>query len=139
MSPNAFDISRRQARASGDLLDSLKAKRQAALDADRERAQRLIKLKPGIYFDPTTREILRKVGSQYVFLRHDRRRLKRADKLTPAQAETGKLRLIQGGLFWDPEEQVVYQFRSGNYILYSRDRRKGAGKSPTGKERRKGH
>ncbi len=139
MSPDAFGIRRRQASASGDLLDELKARRDAVKEAERERIQRLIKLKPGIFFDPVTREILRKVGSQYVFLRHDRRRLKRADKLSPAQAETGKLRLIQGGLFWDPEGMRVYQFRAGNYVLYSRDRRKGAGKSPTGKERRKGH
>lgn len=137
MTPNAFEIRRRQARAGEDLLDELKARRQLAIDAERERVQRLIKLKPGIFFDPVTREILRKVGSQYVFLRHDRRRLKRPDKLSPVQAETGKLRLIQGGLFWDPEGQRVYQFRAGNYVLYSRDRRKGAGKNPTGAERRK--
>lgn len=130
-----FSIRRKLSREGDDLLQDLKARRQATLAAERERESRLVRLKVGVYFDPVTREILRKVGSQYVFIRHDRRRTTR---LTPAQAETGKMRLIQGGLFWDPETNAVYQFRSGHYVLYSRDRRKSTvSKSPTGKERRK--
>ena len=130
-----FSIRRKLSREGDDLLQDLKARRQATLAAERERESRLVRLKVGVYFDPTTREILRKVGSQYVFIRHDRRRTTR---LTPAQAETGKMRLIQGVLFWDPETNGVYQFRSGHYVLYSRDRRKSTvSKSPTGKERRK--
>jgi hypothetical protein len=88
----------------------------------------------GYYFDPVTREILRKVGSQFVFVRHDRRRTSREGGST----ETVKLKPIQGGLFWDAAAMAVYQFRTGHYVLYSRDRRKvPVGKSPTGKERRK--
>jgi hypothetical protein len=129
-----FNIRRRLDSEGEELLQRLKARRQAALEAERERQKRLIRLKVGIYFDPVTREVLRKVGSQYVFIRHDRRRTQR---LTPAQAETGKMRLIQGGLFWDPENNAIYQFRNGHYVLYSRDRRKAPqGKSPTGVERR---
>lgn len=132
-----FSIRRKQEDDSEELVDRLKAKRQETLEAERERQKRLIRLKVGIFFDPVTREILRKVGSQYVFIRHDRRR---TNRLTPAQAETGKMRLIQGGLFWDPESNAIYQFRSGNYVLYSRDRRKvpaSEAKPPVGKERRK--
>lgn len=129
-----FSIRRKLDSEGEELLDRLKARRQATLDAERAREKRLIRLKVGIYFDPVTREVLRKVGSQYVFIRHDRRR----GRLTREQAETGKMRLIQGGLFWDPEHNAVYQFRSGHYVLYSRDRRKNkAGQSPTGAERRK--
>jgi len=124
-----FSVRRRLDGEAEDLFNELKDRRDAAIDAERERAKRLVRLKVGYYFDPVTREILRRVGSQYVFVRHDRRR---TGRLTPAQAETGRMRLIQGGLF------SVYQFRSGHYVLYSRDRRKvPPGKSPTGKERRK--
>jgi hypothetical protein len=130
-----FSVRRRLDSEGEDLFNELKDRRDAAIEAERERAKRLVRLKVGYYFDPVTREILRRVGSQYVFVRHDRRR---TGRLTPAQAETGRMRLVQGGLFWDPAADAVYQFRSGHYVLYSRDRRKvPVGRSPTGKERRK--
>lgn len=132
-----FSIRRKFDAQGQALVDRLKARREADLEKERERQKRLIRLKVGIFFDPVTREILRKVGSQFVFIRHDRRRTSR---LTRAEAETGKMRLIQGGLFWDPETNGIYQFRSGHYVLYSRDRRKvpaSEAKSPLGKERRK--
>jgi hypothetical protein len=115
-------------------VDELKERRAEAAEMERQRSKRLVPLKLGYYFDPLTREVLRRVGSHYVFVRHDRRNTKR---LSPDEAETGRMTLIQGGLFWDPTAKAVYQFRSGRYLLYSRDRRKlAAGKSPTGKERR---
>lgn len=129
-----FSIRRKSDKAGDDLLNDLKTRRTDAAEAARERLARLVRLKVGYYFDPQTREILRRVGSQYVFVRHDRRRIQR---MSPAQAETGRMRLIQGGLFWDPENAAVYQFRAGAYVLYSRDRRKKAGPLPTGNERRK--
>jgi hypothetical protein len=130
-----FSVRRKLDGESDELLDALQARREAVIDEERARAKRLVRLKVGYYFDPLTREILRRVGSQYVFVRHDRRRIQR---MSPAVAETGRMRLIQGGLFWDPTENAVYQFRSGNYVLYSRDRRKGGtGKNPAGNERRK--
>jgi hypothetical protein len=133
--PDQFSVRRRLEEEGEELLDELKSRRQDAIDLERERVRRLVRLKVGYYFDPVTREILRKVGSQYVFMRHDRRRTQR---LSRAEAETGKMRLIQGGLFWDPESGGVYQFRGGQYVLYSRDRRKSSeGRSPTGNERRK--
>jgi hypothetical protein len=128
-----FSIRRNLDAESGDLADDLKAKRQAVLDAERERIKRLVRLKVGYYFDPQTREILRKVGSQFVFVRHDRRRTTRDG----GPAETVKLKPIQGGLFWDAAAMAIYQFRTGHYVLYSRDRRKVPGKSPVGKDRRK--
>lgn len=129
-----FSVRRNLDSRGQELVDQLKARRQATLEAERERLKRLVRLKVGVYFDPVTREILRRVGSQYVFVRHDRRR----GKLTRAEAEKSQLRLIAGGLFWDPAHNAIYQFRSGNYVLYSKDRRKTAvGSSPTGKERRK--
>jgi hypothetical protein len=118
-----------------DSLADLKARRQSNLEAERERVKRLVRLKVGLFFDPVAREILRKVGSQYIFVRHDKRR---TNRLTPDEAEQGQLTLIQGGLFWDSAINAVYQFRSGNYVLYSKDRRKAPGQSPVGEERRKG-
>jgi hypothetical protein len=59
-------------------------------------------------------------------------------------AESGNLRLIAGGLFWDPAGNAIYKHSSGGYVLYSRDRRKAEkdrrkkkAPSPTGTERRK--
>jgi len=129
-----FSIRRNQDAASGELTDRLKTKRQDDAEKERERIKRLVRLKVGYYFDPVTREILRKAGSQYVFVRHDRRRTSRDG----GGSDTVKLKPIQGGLFWDPAAMAVYQFRTGHYVLYSKDRRKVAGKSPVGKERRKG-
>lgn len=128
-----FSIRRKLDAEGEDLSDRLKARRDAALELERERAKRLIRLKVGVFFDPVTREVLRKVGSQYVFLRHDRRSTTRSG----ARGVTVTLKPIQGGLLWDPKENKIYQFRNGHYVLYSKDRRKGySGKSPTGKERR---
>lgn len=128
-----FSIQRRLDSAGEELTERMKARRAAAIELERERAKRLVRLKVGVFFDPVTREVLRKVGSQYVFLRHDRRSTTRAG----SRGVTVTLKPIQGGLLWDPKENKIYQFRNGHYVLYSRDRRKGySGKSPTGKERR---
>lgn len=126
-----FSIRKRLDREGEELTERLKARRQATLEAERERVKRLVRLGTSLYFDPVTREILRKVGSQYIFIRHDKRRGKRED----GAAVT--LKPIAGGLFFDPKETKVYQFRNGHYVLYSKDRRKAAAKSPTGVERRK--
>ena len=129
-----FDIRRKMDAEGEDLSERLRARREATLEEERLRVKRLIRLKTGIYFDPVAREILRKVGSQYVFIRHDKRR---SDKRTGARNEAVTLKPIQVGLFFDPKEVKVYQFRAGHYVLYSKDRRKAPGKSPVGVERRK--
>jgi hypothetical protein len=131
--PDSFSIRRKFDGGAGDLAAELKAKRQASIEEDRERAKRLIALKVGYYFDPVTREVLRKVGSKYVFVRHDRRRTNRSGNDT----QVVRLKPIQGGLYWDPVAVAIYQFRDGQYVLYSKDRRKAPGQSPTGKDRRK--
>lgn len=126
-----FSIRKRLDDEGEELTERLKARRAATLEAERERIKRLVRLGTSLFFDPVTREILRKVGSQYVFLRHDKRSAKRGD----GQAVT--LKPIAGGLFFDAKETKVYQFRNGHYVLYSKDRRKSTvSKSPTGKERR---
>ena len=135
MPDDVFSIRRRKDREGDDLVEELKARRQATLEEHRERAKRLISLTAGVYFDPITREILRKVGSQFIYLRHDRRRTKRGQV---SMRDNVALKAVKGGLYWDPKEQAVYQFRGGNYVLHSKNRRKLKGKSPTGAERRKG-
>lgn len=130
-----FSIRKRLDSQGEELTERMKARREETLEADRVRVKRLVRMKVGVFFDPVTREVLRKVGSQYVFLRHDRRRTTRSG----ASAGTVTLKPIQGGLFWDTKELKVYQFRNGHYVLHSKDRRKGfSGKSPVGAERRKG-
>jgi hypothetical protein len=131
--PDQFSIRRQLDEEGEDLTERLKARREETLEAERLRVKRLVRLKVGVFFDPLTREVLRKVGSQYVFIRHDLRRSTR----TGARSEAVTLKPIQGGLYWDPKELKVYQFRAGHYVLYSRDRRKATAKVPAGKDRRK--
>ncbi|HTB34342.1 MAG TPA: hypothetical protein VK842_05730 [bacterium] len=131
--PDPFSIRRNFDGDAGDLAEQLKARRRETIEADRERAKRLVRLKVGYYFDPVTREVLRKVGSQYVFVRHDRRRTNRSGDDT----QVVRLKPIQGGLYWDAVALAIYQFRGGQYVLYSKDRRKAFGPIPTGKDRRK--
>jgi len=129
-----FSIRKQLDSAGEGTTARVQARREATLEKERERIKRLVRLTAGVYFDPLTREVLRKVGSQYIFLRHDRRRTTR----TGARGEAVTLKPIQGGLLWDPKENKVYQFRNGHYVLYSKDRRKGtSGRNPTGPERRK--
>ena len=104
------------------------------------RIKKFVKLKPGLYYDPVDRVIMRKAGSQYLFLRSDRRN---APRLGKEAAEEAQFRLIAGGLFWDPAKNAVYKKTGAHYVLYSRDRRatpkdrrKKPGPSPTGTERR---
>ncbi|HXC65289.1 MAG TPA: hypothetical protein VNZ67_13085 [bacterium] len=128
-----FSIRRQFDGEADDLAERLKARRRETLEADRQRAKRLVRLKVGYYFDPVTREVLRKVGSQFVFVRHDRRRTNRSGN----DKKTVRLKPIQGGLYWDAAAVAIYQFRNGQYVLYSKDRRKGYAPLPMGKDRRK--
>jgi hypothetical protein len=131
--PDPFSIRRQFDDDEDDVAEALKEKlRRFAPDMDRQRIKRLVPLKVGYFFDPVTREILRKVGSKYVFVRHDRRRTARSGKDT----QTVRLKPIQGGLYWDAVAVAIYQFRDGHYVLYSKERRKVPGSSPTGKDRR---
>lgn len=95
-----------------------------------ERIKKFVKLKPGLYFDPVDRVIMRRSGTQYFYLRGDRRRKSRLDKKT---AEAGSFRLVAGGLFWDPSGNAIYKKIASGYILYSRDRRK----APSDRRRKK--
>jgi hypothetical protein len=50
------------------------------------------------------------------------------------------LKPMAQGLFWDAENKAVYKKIKENFVLYSKDRRKGGSGSPTGNERRQhGH
>lgn len=128
-----FDIQRRLDNAGDEAEDMARSGLEAARDAQKLEIARLIKLGVGYYFDPVTKAILKKVGSQYEFLRHDRRK---KDRKSQAEAEALQFRMVIGGLFWDEKSKRLYRKSSGHYVLYSPDRRKMGGKSPTGRERR---
>jgi hypothetical protein len=128
-----FDVQRSLENAGEEMAELAREGLESAREAQKLEIARLIKLSPGYYFDPVTKAILRKTGSQYQFLRHDRRR---RDRKSQAQAEAAQFRLVTGGLFWDAVSKRLYRKASGHYVLYSPDRRKQGGKSPTGKERR---
>ena len=133
-----FDIQRKLDSAGDESISRARRGLEAARDAQRLEVARLVKLTVGYYFDPVTKAILKKVGSQYEFLRHDRRK---KDRKSVAEAEKLQFRMVTGGLFWDEKSRKIYRKSGSHFVLYSPDRRKAkpAGKSPTGKERRGGH
>lgn len=128
-----FDIQRRLQNAGDEAVDRARQRLEAARDAQKLEVARLVKLTAGYFFDPVTKAILKKNGSRYDFLRHDRRR---KDRKTQAEAERLQFRMVTGGMFWDEKSKKLYRKSAGHYVLYSPDRRKAGGKSPTGKERR---
>ena len=98
-----------------------------------------IKLTGSYYFDPLKKHILKKQGGGFVFVLHDRRRQHRPvakDRRARFEAMPIQLKPIMQGLFWDAENKDVYKKIGGNFVLYSKDRRKTRGSSPVGHERR---
>jgi hypothetical protein len=99
-----------------------------------------IKLTGNFYFDPVKKHILKKQGGQFSFVLHDRRRSQRPvtkDRRAKFEAMPIHLKPIARGLFWDPESKNVYRKIGNNFVLYSKDRRKGRGPNPSAEERRK--
>jgi len=101
-----------------------------------------IKLSGSFYFDPLKRHILKKQGNGFVFVMHDRRRAHRPvvkDRRAKFEAMPIHLKPITQGLFWDAENKDVYKKIGGNFVLFSKDRRKTHGQGPGGAERRAHH
>ncbi len=91
------------------------------------------------YFDPHSRHILRKMGGRWVFIRHDRRSGQKPvgrDRRSRMEQLPVELKPISMGLYWDEKHKMVYKKVRDNFVLYSKDRRRKPGSSPTGKERR---
>ncbi len=98
-----------------------------------------MKLSGNFYFDPVKKHILRKQGATFTFVRHDRRFDQRPvgkDRRARFDAMPIHLKPIAQGLFWDAEGKNVYKKIGGNFVLYSKDRRKVPGSNPAGTERR---
>ncbi|HUO57087.1 MAG TPA: hypothetical protein VMV05_02820 [bacterium] len=73
---------------------------------------------------------------------HDRRRGHKPvsnDRRSRREALPIHLKPIARGLYWDAEGKDVYRKVGDNFVLFSKDRRKERGASPTGTERRQGH
>ena len=103
--------------------------------------EQYIKLTGNFYFDPVKKHIMKKAGSVYSFVLHDRRRSNRPvtkDRRAKFEAMPVHLKPIAQGLFWDPESKEVYRKINNNYVLYSKDRRAGRAPKPSDKERRGG-
>jgi hypothetical protein len=131
-----FDIQRQMDNAGEEATTRARYELEAARDSQRLEVARLVKLTVGYYFDPVTKAILKKVGSQYEFVRHDRRK---KDRKTQSEAERLHFQLVAGGLFWDEKAKKIYRKSGAHYLLYSPDRRKKASGKLPGPERRKGH
>ncbi len=100
---------------------------------------RYLKLTGNYYFDPIRKEILKKQGTAFTLVLHDRRRFNQPvgkDRRSRFESLPIHLKPMSQGLFWDEENQNVYRNIRGNFVLYSRDRRKVLSGSPTGQNRR---
>ena len=101
-----------------------------------------IKLSGTFFFDPIKKAILKKQGGGFAFVMHDRRRNHRPvtkDRRAKFEAMPIHLKPIAQGLFWDAENKDVYKKINGNFVLFSKDRRKTKGQAPGGAERRAHH
>ena len=129
-----FDFQRRLDGAADRVASAARRELDDEREAERARIKRLVKLSVGYYFDPLEKVVLRKSGSRYIFVRHDRRA--GGARKTQAHAELRQFHLITGGLFWDDKAKKLYRKSGQHYVLYSPDRRKMGGANPVGQERR---
>lgn len=100
---------------------------------------RYLKLTGNYYFDPIRKEILKKQGDQFVLVLHDRRRFNQPvvkDRRSRYESLPIHMKPTAKGLFWDEENKNVYRKIKGNFVLYSKDRRKALSSNPIGLNRR---
>ena len=136
-----FDIQRKMDNAGEEPVNEARQRLDDEREDERARKARLVRLTSGYYYDPVEKALLRKEGSQFGFVRHDRRH-EREMKATQAEAEARGFRMVAGGLFWDEKLKKLYRKSGRNFVLYTGDRRKAKAtdrrkKRPGGKERRK--
>ena len=129
-----FDIQRRLDTAAERVASGARRHLDDEREAERARIKRLVRLGVGYYFDPLDKVVLRKSGSRYIFVRHDRRG--GTARKSQAHAELRQFHLITGGLFWDDKAKKLYRKTGQHYVLYSPDRRKMESASHAGQERR---
>ena len=101
-----------------------------------------LKLTGNYFFDPIKKHIMKKTGAIFSFVMHDRRRGHKPvsnDRRSRREALPIHLKPIARGLYWDAEGKDVYRKVGDNFVLFSKDRRKAHGASPTGAERRQSH
>jgi hypothetical protein len=85
-------------------------------------------LKGHLYYDNQEKVIVQNMGNRYVFVRHDRRGTgkavdgvkRREDDRTPK----GYL-LVSASLYFDTVTHQLYKKIGPNFVLYTKDRRKG--------------
>ena len=92
--------------------------------------ERYIHLKGKIYYDTKDKVIVQSMGNRFVFLRHDRR--SKSAPVAEGKREEDKLAKgfiqVQGTLYFDKNTRQLYRKLGGKMVLYTKDRRKSAGK-----------
>ncbi len=86
-----------------------------------------LKLSGSFYFDPIKKQILKKQGGSFSLVLNDRRRSQKPvtqDRRARFEAMPIHLTPIAQNLFWDSNSKDVYKKIGGNFVLYSKDRRK---------------
>lgn len=98
-----------------------------------------IKLQGNFYFDPVQKTILKKQGTKYIFVLHDRRRVNLPvvkDRRAKFEEMPVHLKPIANNLFWNADTKQVFKKIGNNFVLYSKDRRQGRAPKTHDKERR---
>ena len=114
-----------------ELVDEARGRLDDARALNSMEVKRLKKLGAGYFWDPIKKQVVKKVGSVFQFVRHDRRGAARGAGVQR------RFKSVTGGLLWDLVENKLYRKQGEHYILYSPDRRKKRGRSPSGAERRR--
>ena len=100
---------------------------------------RYLKLTRNYYFDRLKKQVQKRNGKSILKILPDRRNSTRfvaKDRRDKMGDEASSLKSISQVLFWDSAKMEIYRKVGINYVLYSKDRRKFPGYSPTGLERR---
>jgi len=117
-----FDIQREWDNQGDRLAEAALDRLEEEREHERARNARLIKLGPAYYFDPQEKVLLKKNGTQFGFVHHDRRH-ERELKASQAEAESRGFREVAGGFFWDPKAKKLYRRSGDHFLLYTTDRR----------------
>jgi hypothetical protein len=119
-----FEIQRQKDQASTDMVDDAMDKLEESRELNREHRARLLALDDEHYFDPSGRQVLRRVLDRYHTVSdHLDETVHPAASAEPVLASPG-YQSIGNGLFWNRQERSLYVKSGDHYVLYTRERRK---------------
>jgi hypothetical protein len=123
---NPFDIQWERDHAAEAITEEAKAKLEEDKELARERKQRLVPLSGDFYYDPKEKLILKKEGSQFKLLDHERKRVNGTAAQVKNDALEQGYKAVSGGFYWNEKTRQLYVRQGERYVLYALDRRRKA-------------